>query len=108
VPSPEPFLVLSWVFARELEILLDARPSRWLPVVSPDARCIALLRVEESTMEPFDTVRLDLLLEDLRALPEDEMRLLLSTVAVAYPEVVRLALTMLERVADSVSEAPGG
>jgi hypothetical protein len=36
------------------------------------------------------------------------MRVLVSTVAIAYPEVVRLALTMLERVADSVSEAPGG
>jgi hypothetical protein len=108
VPSSEPFLLLSWVFARELEIALDEPLCRVLPIPSPDGRCIALLRVEEKSMEPFETVLLDMLLEGLRSLSEDELRLVVTYCALADPRLVEDAVVWSRRVADSVSEAPGG
>lgn len=59
-------------------------------------------------MEPFEAVLLDALLTDLRALPEDELRLMVAALAVADPRLVAHAMLWVGRVADSVSEPPVG
>jgi len=59
-------------------------------------------------VEPFEAVVLDMLLEALRDMPEDEMRLVVTYCALADPPLVEHAVVWARRVADSVSEAPGG